>query len=110
MSRAASVEPEIVGRIDKADAEMVMPETIDDDAGEEGIFGGGDPVGELDAPLGVGGGGGKFEIGADAFDRGNAAGGELFARLLGVAADEEVGRAGIGGHDGVRFSPAGGDR
>jgi hypothetical protein len=55
VGRAFALETEIAGGIDEAAAEVMVPEAVDDDAGEEvagAVFGIGHPVGERASPLG----------------------------------------------------------
>src|SRR6266480_139798 len=49
--RAITVEAEVVRRTDKASAEMIVPDAVDQDASRERIVRAGDPLGELEAAL-----------------------------------------------------------
>ena len=87
-----AVEAEVARRVHEAGPEMVMPEAVDDDAGGQRMFLGGDPAGEGFAALGLGGVGGQGEPWAD---EGQPAGGDGFARQHRVAAVLAQGRAGL---------------
>ncbi len=62
MRGAAAVEAEVVGRIDQAHAEVIMPQPIDDHPREQRIVGMGDPRGQPLAAFAFRGVGGQTEV------------------------------------------------
>ena len=55
MTGPAAVESEVVGGLDDARAEVVMPEPVDDDPGEERVRRMRQPLGQHPAAIGLGG-------------------------------------------------------
>src|SRR5580698_1485755 len=53
MAGFASVVAEITRCLDQADAEVILPEAVDNYPGEERIIRPGDPLGKLDASLAI---------------------------------------------------------
>ena len=62
MRRPAAVEAEVVGSIDEANAEVIMPEAIDQDPAEEGIVGRVNRLGQLQAACSFRSVGGEAEV------------------------------------------------
>jgi hypothetical protein len=82
MRGTCSIDSEVAGRLNKAGAEVIMPEAIDDDTRGQRICGIGDPVSEGQTPLLFGCIGGEGEGLADLFQCGGC---DDFSRLGGVA-------------------------
>src|SRR5438132_1655777 len=86
----------------EAGAEELFPEAVGEDSGGEGVFGGDDPFGEVEA----GEAGGIFDFGISIFDlkKGGDGGGDDFAGfVLQVASGEDSRRDGLVGHSNKRW-------
>src|SRR5262245_1395287 len=101
MGGAAAVESKIVRRIDESDAEVMMPDAIDDDARRQRIAWIGDPAGEADASRGFGRIGGELELRGDRAQRTNPAGGHEITFSIQIPALEEMGGLGLAGDGGI---------
>ncbi len=84
-----STDTEVTGGGDERSAEVPGPDSIDDDAGGEGVVGVGDGLGEFESAAAMGEGGG---VGAG--EGGEEAARDFIAGVIGVAAEED---AGVGG-------------
>src|SRR2546430_16022328 len=84
--RAITVEAEVVRRTDQATAEMIVPDTVDQDASREWIVRAGDPLGELEAALAFRCIRCEAKIRQRRLHRGQAGGGDDFLLLLDVTA------------------------
>ena len=87
-------ETEILGGFDDAGAEEFLPDAVDRDAADEGVVGGGEPVGEVEAGGGAG-------VGCEGRKEAGGVRGDGDAEGFVVAADAEVGlaRGGVFGED-----------
>ena len=87
---------EVVGRGDKAFAEVLLPDAVDEDAGGEGVGGAGDVAGEFEAAAALSIGGAVDRVGREDFKE---AAGDDVGFVLGFAADEDGEVAGVAAVD-----------
>src|SRR6185437_2565248 len=88
MRGPTAVEAEIVGRIDQTDAEMIMPQAIDDHPREQRIVRPRGPRGQTLATFALRGVGRQTEIRLQSRDRPDASRRHDFPWLCGIAAEE----------------------
>src|SRR5258708_37026265 len=107
MRGSVAVTAVIVGVIDEAAPEMIVPDAIDDRAPHQRIVGIGDPVRECGSPrpfiIGID----EFEIGINSFNTGKTAGLHEGATLFNIATMQNVNRPRSVRRDGVNRSGRG---
>ena len=87
------LDAEVLGAFEKADAEEFLPESVDGDAGGEGVVGGDEPAGEVESA--------GWLVSLERRKKSGRVGGDFFAGLLVGADGEDVGFAALFliGHD-----------
>ena len=96
-----AVDAEVVGGGDQPDAEVPLPDPVDDDPGPQGILRVGEPPGEVRPAPGVGGIGRDLDVGRISLHGREPAGGDEFALAVDVAARQDVRRRRVRDHGGI---------
>src|SRR5690349_11737400 len=93
--RPAAIEAKVIRRVDQANAEMIVPEAVDDDSGSQRIAGIGDPFGQAGAPRCFGSIFGQSEIGRQCGQGSNPAWRHGLTRSCGVSAIQNMSYFGL---------------
>ena len=103
MTRSAAVEAEVAGSLDEARAEVVVPDSIRHDSGEERVVGVRDPVRQSNATMRFDGVGLEAEARVEALDGGQSCGCDLIAERRDAATLMDLHRWQLRGDGRVKF-------
>ena len=104
MRGPAAVEAKVVGRVDQSRAEVIVPDSIDDNSREERVVSVGDPGSELSSTIRFGSVRRKREVRVHTTDRGHRSRRDHLTHVVRIASQQDVCLCSAAGRQRVQFS------